>query len=143
MYSDFYEILFFVRACRSASRISVWDRFGLPDYLETEDALNELTARGWLRCKRGSSRYYDTLTVTALGREQLDAADIQRCESAERERRQQASEAQRLAERRKDHADAERRYRAQNKIAIIMPLVTFILGVLAEHFFQLVRLIVS
>lgn len=143
MYSDFYKILFFVRAHPAASRICIWDRFGLPDYAETDDAINTLVARGWLRCKNGASRYYDTLTITAPGREQLDAADKQHHQTTKRERDQQAAEAKRFLERHDDRSDAERRYRAQNKLSIIMPLVTFLLGLLAEHLFQFIGFFLS
>ena len=37
-----------------------------------------------------------------------------------------------------DYANEERRHRTQNQIAIVMPLITFALGLLVEHFFQIV-----
>lgn len=143
MYSDFYEILCFVSARSSVSRVCIWERFSLPDYLQTDDALNVLVSRGYLRCKHGTSRYYDTLTVTVLGREQLAAADNKRNQSAKRERDQQSAEAKRFLERHDDRADAERRYRTQNKLAILMPLLSFLLGLLAEYFFQIIALFIS
>lgn len=57
------------------------------------------------------------------------------------EKQEQASkddrrEAIRLKERHEDYSNEERRYRTQNKIAIIIPFITFILGMLIEHFFK-------
>lgn len=143
MYSAFYEILSFVRDCGSVQRVSIWNRFGVPDQLETEDAINTLVSRGWLRCKKGSSRYLDELTVTALGLEQLDMADKERRKSAKRQRDKESAESKRMKERTEDRSDAERRYRTQNKIAVIMPLVTFALGVLVEYFFRIIEFFFS
>lgn len=143
MYSAFYEILSFVRGCGSVQRVSIWNRFGVPDQPETEDSINTLVSRGWLRCKKGSSRYLDELTVTALGLEQLDMADKERRKSAKRQRDKESTESKRMKERTEDRSDAERRYRTQNKIAVIMPLVTFALGVLVEYFFRIIEFFFS
>ena len=55
----------------------------------------------------------------------------------------QTAEAKRLQERHEDHANEERRHRTQNQIAIVMPLITFALGLLVEHFFQIVGFLFS
>ena len=135
MFSEFYEILSFVQATQRTTRASVWEHFGMARYRQTDDAIDALLSAGSLRCRRAQSRHLDELSVTATGREQLDGEDKQRDEAAKREREKERTEAVRLKERQQDRADEERRYRTQNKIAIIMPLVTFALGVLVEHFY--------
>ena len=64
-------------------------------------------------------------------------------EKAQQEAKDQAAEAKRLRERAEDRADEERRHRTQNKIAIIMPFITFLLGMIAEHFAGIVGTLIS
>ena len=137
MYSEFFDILSFVLDTQPVTVASVWERFGAENYRKTNDAIAELLSRGFLRRHRMLSEHLDRLTITTLGREALECEQQQREAAAEYQREKQAAETKRLQERHEDQADDERRYRTQNKIAIIMPLVTFVLGLLAEHFLQL------
>lgn len=83
------------------------------------------------------------MELTEEGRAALAGLRKQHAEQTKQEREKKRAEAVRLEERQQDHADEERRYRTQNKIAIIMPLVTFALGVLVEHFYGIFGLIWS
>lgn len=72
--------------------------------------------------------------ITPLGLSALSEYEKAEAEKAEQKAEKEAAEAKRLKERREVRADEERRYRTQNKIAIIMPIVTFLLGLVVEHF---------
>ena len=125
MYSEFFDILSFVLDSQPVTVASVWEHFGVKNYRKTNEAIAE---------------HLDRLTITTLGREALEREQQQREAAAEHQREKQAAETKRLQERHEDQANDERRYRTQNKIAVIMPLVTFVLGLLAEHFLQITAL---
>lgn len=137
MYSEFFDILSFVLDAQPVTVASVWEHFGAENYRKTNDAIAELQTRGFLCRHRMLSEHLDRLTITTLGREALEREQQQREAAAERQREKQAAETKRLQERHEDQANDERRYRTQNKIAVIMPLATFVLGLLAEHFLQI------
>ena len=61
---------------------------------------------------------------------------VSNAEKEERDAKESCREAVRIKKRREDYSNDERRYRTQNKIAIIIPFITFILGMLIEHFFK-------
>ena len=83
----------------------------------------------------------DYFCLTSEGESALaeyrEAIAQRRQQQAEKE----AAEAKRLEERAQDRADQERRYRGQNKISIIVPAITFVLGMVTEHFSGIVRFI--
>lgn len=137
MYSEFFDILSFVLDSQPVTVASVWGHFGVKNYRKTNEAIAELLSRGLLHRQRMLSEHLDRLTITTLGREALEREQQQREAAAEHQREKQAAETKRLQERHEDQANDERRYRTQNKIAVIMPLVTFVLGLLAEHFLQI------
>lgn len=83
------------------------------------------------------------MALTEAGCAALAGLRKQHAEQTKHEREKERAEAVRLKERQQDHADEERRYRTQNKIAIIMPLVTFALGMLVEYFYGVLRFIFS
>lgn len=64
-------------------------------------------------------------------------------EQAKQQAEQERAEAKRIQERLEDRAEEERRYRTQNKISIIMPLVTFVLGMIVEHCSGIISLVSS
>lgn len=68
----------------------------------------------------------------------LESIEINRAKDGQQKAEQKAREAQRLQERHEDYTHAERRYRTQNKIAVIMPFITFALGLLVEHFYGII-----
>lgn len=140
MYSEFFDILSFVLDSQPVTAASVWEHFGVKNYRKTNEAIAELLSRGLLHRQRMLSEHLDRLTITTLGREALEREQQQREAAAEHQREKQAAETKRLQERHEDQANDERRYRTQNKIAVIMPLVTFVLGLLAEHFLQITAL---
>ena len=72
--------------------------------------------------------------ITPLGLSALSEFEVKSAESKEQHAKEKCAEAKRAQERLEDHANEERRYRTQNKIAIIMPVVTFLLGLFVEHF---------
>lgn len=74
------------------------------------------------------------LCLTQDGEIALERYRKQTAGQAKKQANYEAAEAKRLQERNEDRADQERRYRTQNKIAVIMPLVTFALGMITEHF---------
>lgn len=141
LYSAFYNILSFVQEKQPVSRASVLQQFGMSVYKDTEAAVNELISRGLLSCRPNKLHHLDQLSITPSGSELLEAEHVQHAEAAQRQADQKAAEAKRLEERHQDRADAERRYRTQNKIAVIMPVITFFLGVLAERFFPVSQVI--
>lgn len=71
--------------------------------------------------------------VTPAGKASVECSRKETARENQRKADQECTEAKRLQERREDYANDERRYRTQNKIAIIMPFITFVLGVLVEH----------
>lgn len=75
------------------------------------------------------------IELTEKGRAALADLRVKEAERTDRRREKELTEATRLKERKQDRADEERRYRTQNKIAIIMSFVTFVLGILVEHFY--------
>ena len=75
----------------------------------------------------------DWIELTEKGRAALADFRQEKAEAAKHERDKQRADTKRLEERRQDHADEERRHRTQNKIAIIVPLLIFVLGILIEH----------
>ena len=81
--------------------------------------------------------------ISDLGRATLLTAEAERAKRAEQKATEEAAEAKRLKERREDRADEERRYRTQNRISVIMPIVTFLLGLLVEHFCEIVSSVFS
>lgn len=83
------------------------------------------------------------IRLTATGEKDLLAAEEKFRKEAQRNADQQAAEAKRLKERAEDRADEERRYRAQNKIAVFMPIITFVLGIIVEHHVRIIHLLVS
>lgn len=137
------ERMFFVtdnqiKMLNRLSRGVRWEWFCDP---ETDDLLRYLMQEGL--CAAREDIAPGMLMLTQKGQAALDGLRKQENEAAKREFDKQCAEAKRIEERRQDHADAERRYRTQNKIAIIMPLVTFALGVLVEHFYGIFGFISS
>ena len=75
--------------------------------------------------------------ASQAGKDLLEAFEEQAAQEEKRQAEKEAAEARRLQERHEDYANAERRYRTQNKIsvlAILVPFLTFLLGVYVEHF---------
>lgn len=104
------------------------------------DAVQCLTCHGLLELEREENGvYYWRLSRSA--RLLVDARRKDAAERAEHKAKDELAEATRLKERHEDYANDERRYRTQNKIAIIMPIVTFLLGLIVEHFFGILALI--
>ena len=81
--------------------------------------------------------------ITPLGLSALSEYEQAIAEKAEQKAEKEAAEAKRLQERHEDRADEERRYRTQNKISIIMPIVTFLLGLVVEHFYGILGMLLD
>lgn len=83
------------------------------------------------------------LFLTESGKIALYHYRQDRRKEAERQRKEEDAEAKRLQERAQDQADAERRYRNQNKVAIAAAFISgslgFILGILAENRFAILQ----
>ena len=58
----------------------------------------------------------------------------QEAQRAENQAKERAAESKRIQERLEDKADAERRYRGQNRVAICAAFISFFFGMLVEHF---------
>ena len=71
--------------------------------------------------------------------------DLREAESEEEQNRaeQEAAESKRLAEKIEDHAAQERRHVQQQKVSVVVPLLTFLLGLIADHFSEIISLIAS
>lgn len=67
----------------------------------------------------------------------------QEAQRAENQAKECAAEAKRLQERLEDKADAERRYRGQNRVAICAAFISFFLGIIVEHFAGILGFIVQ
>lgn len=82
------------------------------------------------------------MALTELGKSVLEQKRKERAKAEHESRKEQAREATRLEERHQDRADAERRYRGQNRTAIYASVISalggFILGLIAEHFGDIV-----
>lgn len=83
------------------------------------------------------------LELTEAGKKLLRELREHEAAQSQKQAAEEAAEAKRLQERHEDNANAERRYRTQNKISVIMPLITFVLGLLVEHFAGVIRLVLS
>lgn len=81
--------------------------------------------------------------TTQKGKAVLSDFRHKQANKKQEESEKQRTEAKRLKERHEDKADDERRYRTQNKIAIIMPILTFFLGLIVEHFSGIVEIVLS
>lgn len=75
-----------------------------------------------------------SIRLTPAGIRALSAFTEDRTQAEDRKAEEERAEAKRLQERLEDHSREERRHRTQNKISIIMPLVTFLLGLIVERF---------
>ena len=74
--------------------------------------------------------------ASPAGKDLLEAFEEQAAQEEKRQAEKEAAEARRLQERHEDYANAERRYRTQNKISvlgILVPFLTFLLGVYVEY----------
>ena len=81
--------------------------------------------------------------TTQKGKAVLSDFREKQANKKQEETEKQRAEAKRLIERHEDKADNERRYRTQNKIAIIMPIITFFLGLIVKHFGKVIEYICS
>lgn len=107
----------------------IWEWFRAP---RQDEVLRFLVSEGiaTARCDIQA----DFWTLTEKGRSVLATHRDDSAQKALQDAKEKAAEVQRLKERREDHAKAERRYRTQNKIAVIVPFATFFLGLGFEHF---------
>lgn len=101
----------------SAGTVSVSDK------ISPETSIVKLTPDGL------SSLLLYTERLLAAEREAMKKA----AEDAERKADAERAEAKRIEERTQDRADEERRYHGANKVTIISALLSFIAGVLVEH----------
>lgn len=85
----------------------------------------------------------DYYTLSNPGRAVLAAFRKAKAAKAEQQAKDADTEAKRLKERAEDRADEERRHRAQNKIAIITPILTFALGIIAQYFGRIVEFVIG
>lgn len=108
---------------------------------QQDDVLRYLMDKGLCRAREDIRPGW--LELTEAGKKLLRELREQEAAQSQKQAAEEAAEAKRLQERHEDNANAERRYRTQNKISVIMPLITFVLGLLVEHFAGVIRLVLS
>lgn len=108
---------------------------------QQDDVLRYLMGRGLCRAREDIRPGW--LELTEAGKNLLRELREQEAAQSQKQAAEETAEAKRLQERHEDNANAERRYRTQNKISVVMPLVTFVLGLLVEHFAGVIQLVLS
>ena len=98
----------------------------------SDDALRYLMEQGLCHAREDIRPGW--LELTEKGKTLLRELREQEAAQNQKKAAEETAEAKRLQERHEDYANEERRYRTQNKISVIMPLVTFVIGLLMEHF---------
>jgi len=81
--------------------------------------------------------------LTPCGEDALSEFELNRAKVEQQEAEKKAAEAKRLEERHEDHAVQKRQYTTQNKLAVIMPLVTFFLGLFLEYWTRILDRVFS
>lgn len=105
---------------------------------EYDETFDWLRHNKLIRCENWFGPGLPTWFLTEDGRALLEKAAKADAEREKREADKKAAETKRLAERADDRAREERYHATQNKIAIIMPLITFFLGMIFEHFARII-----
>lgn len=137
-----FELLRFVQKNHSVPYIDVLNAFDpVNNVTLTDMLLKALLHAGYLRSAGNASPPICELKLTPDGSAALLEQEEQYRREDQKRAEDKAAEAVRLKERAEDHTDAERRYRTQNKIAVVMPMLTFFLGLLAEHFLGIIRFV--
>lgn len=133
------EMLFAVFESGSLNEVDLLNRFhGKIPAKDAYEMLKRLWKDGFL--------HVDQERVVTLGKNGRSLVRQRREEIARRDQEtaaKEAAEAKRIQERREDRADAERRYRGQNRIAVCTALLSFVLGMVAEHFIGIVKIVVG
>ena len=122
-----------IKMLESLENGTSWEWFQSP---KADEILHFLVDSGY--CTAREDIALGWICPTEQGKAALARYRIESAEAAQRKSDDQAREAKRLQERHEDQTNEERRYRTQNKISIRMPLVTFVLGLLVEHFYGIV-----
>jgi len=116
-----------------------------PENEDDQERFERFRANGWVRDTRFESLQSGNIImplnpthfiVSEMGKDLLEAFEEQAAQEEKRQAEKEAAEARRLQERHEDYANAERRYRTQNKISvlgILIPFLTFLLGVYVEY----------
>lgn len=140
-----YDILTYIKAHAPCAWIDVLNHVRPNcdvDFQTIDATLNRcLLSHKWIKTTSVAKPPLCTIRLTSSGLIALDIAKQEAAEQAEKRAQENAAESRRLAERAEDRADEERRHRMQDKIAIIMPIITFVLGLIAEHCTGIVALI--
>ena len=129
-----YKIMLFMRERHHCSRTDLLNSFiGKMDVNEANLLLQVLSKRKWIRLDFSMNVEItpEGLSALLLVEEEKRKQEAQRAENQAKER---AAEAKRLQERLEDQADAERRYRGQNRVTIGAAFISFFLGMIVEHF---------
>lgn len=81
--------------------------------------------------------------ITPRGLDALAEFSEAKAKAAEQKAEKEDTESKRIEERAQDRADAERRYRNQNKITVVLAICNLLLGLLIEHFSGIVGIVVD
>lgn len=143
MHSKKIEILKFIQESGEITVLNVVKRFNPAEHRTTEAFLDSLVDDGYVRRKRGEQRPLDTLSLTVPSMELLEALAKSESDAAEQKAEQERAEAKRLQERAEDQSREERKQAAQNRFTIKITIASFFLGMIAEHFVQIISCIFS
>ena len=146
MLSEKTEILRLIQTEPGRTIASILEYYGMKDHKRRSGYIRELEADHYIFFENlHDLRDFPLarLSLTSFGEEYLEQLDKEASENAKDDAKKKAEESKRLKERAEDYAHEERRYRTQNKIAIIMPIVTFFLGMAVEHFAGIVSFFFS
>ena len=116
----------------------VLQQFGLDNHRVTQESIFALTDQKLLYFHSRSSEPLGALSITHDGRALLEQLRISEAEAAKKKAEEERREATRLQERAEDAAREERSRTLQNKFAIKLALMSFFLGMITEHFVQIV-----
>ena len=97
--------------------------------LAEDEIIRGLMNKGLVRSREDIKE--NLVVLTAEGHAALEQEHKRKAETDKQERKEQAKEAKRLVERKEDTDNEERRHREQKQVAIWVPLVTTLLGVIA------------
>lgn len=140
------EMLQYIRSHMDCHRYEVLNHFR-GQILQADSLLENLIRNGSIILKNPASPALSVVELSPQAESSLLSAEKHMAdvaaEKAEQKARNDAAEAVRLAERAQDRSDEERRYHGQNRITIIASLLSFVLGVLVEHFTGIVAFLSS
>lgn len=116
-------------------------------YKQTDTCIKDLISNGLLACKNDPYPHLSILSITPDGLGLLEKIEIQAAKEEQRRTEKECAESKRLEERLEDHTREEHYHQTQNKVsiaaAIIGPIVSFLLGMITEHYTGIISFFAS